>query len=209
MLSSHTPSKGEPSIVSEFVKNLSDLLKNRNSLKIRANCCHNYWKSDIIVTLSWLQQTCGKQLDLQLWRGIFMKNRISGSWRWDGSWVMDGSCSARWGGCKCWRSGFAKFLSFVATILLRCSQSDIGCEECYLSPSKKTYHHQPERKHISSGGCFHIGGLSCCCVVCCLLRFLIKNLALIFWLAISTHRTSNIFSSQKLFHFDMKSAKIF
>ena len=145
MLSSPTPSKGEPSIVSEFVKNLSDLFRNRNSLQIRANCCHHYWKSDIIVTLSWLQQNCGKQLDLQLWRGIFMKT----GYQAHGGEMGHGSCSARWGGCKCWRSGFAKFLSFVATILLRCSQSDIGCEECYLSPSKKTYHHQPERKHIS------------------------------------------------------------
>ena len=134
-------------------------------------------------------------------------------------WVMHhGSCSARWGGCKCWRSGFAKFLSFVATILLRCSQSDIGCEECYLSAiswkeniSHHHHHHQlspitiSRKENISRLFSYRWAIL----LLCCLLRFLIKNVALIFWLAISTHRTSNIFSSQKLFHFDMKSAKIF
>ena len=123
------------------------------------------WQATRSPTLTW---NFHEKQDIRLMDLRWVMHHGSCSWRWDGSWVMDGSCSARWGGCKCWRSGFAKFLSFVATILLPCSQSDIGCEECYLSPSagKKTSSSYlgMDFHHIS----YELATL------CCLLRFLIS-----------------------------------
>ena len=65
----------------------------------------------------------------------FQENRKSCYHRW------------RWGGdgCKCW-SGFAKYLSFVASILLRCSEFDIG------SARNATYRHQLEGKQAQISG---------------------------------------------------------
>ena len=93
------------------------------------------WVSKFLLISSQLNlgsSSCNTQVP-QKWD--FQENRKSCYHRW------------RWGGdgCKCW-SGFAKYLSFVASILLRCSEFDIG------SARNATYRHQLEGKQAQISG---------------------------------------------------------
>ena len=118
-----------------------------------------------------------------------MKNRISCSWRWGGSCIMD---HAQRGEVDASVDDRDLPNSFLLLPQFSCRARNLTSVV-----RNATYHHQ--RKHISVFITRLFSYRRAILLLCCLLRFLIKNLALIFWLAISMHRTSNIFSSQKLF----------
>ena len=100
-----------------------------------------------------------------------MKNRISGSWRWDGSCIMDHAQRGEVDASVDDRDLPNSFLLLPQFSCRARNLTSVVRNATYHHPSiHPSYHHQPERKHISrfsSLGCFHIGGQSCSCVVCC------------------------------------------
>ena len=97
----------------------------------------------------------------------FHENRISCSWRWGGSWIMDHAQRGEVDASVDDRDLPNSFLLLPQFSCRARNLTSVVRNATYHHQKTYHHHHQPERKHISSRGCFHIGGQSCSCVVCC------------------------------------------
>ena len=132
--------------------------------------------ADIIAQLNLVCSSCGTQVPLnagQKWD--FQENRKSCA-------LMDGL--SRGDGFKCW-SGFAKFLSFVARF--SCGARNLTSVVCGMLPIAISW---KENKVIISRDGFSSSFIWAGNPVLSVALF-DTTLALIFWLSISTHKTSN------------------